>query len=71
MNITFETAENETTFDLRDSVLPRQGEFIDWSHPPTNANQLPLGVYRVEQVTHLFSHGTMSVRVGLVLTRLK
>jgi len=68
MIVTFETSEDESTLDMQPEwPIPRLHEYIDWQL--TGVKQLPVGIYRVEQVTHTFAHGTMRVRLGLALTQ--
>ena len=65
MIATFETSEDTTTMDMHDDwPIPRTGEYLDWR--VVGPNQLPPGIYRVDRVTYLFTHGTMEVRLGLV-----
>jgi len=66
MIVKFESAEDETTLDMRPEwPIPRVGEYLDWR--VVGPNQLPQGVYRVGRVTYLFTHGTMQVGLGVEL----
>ena len=68
MIVIFETNEDESTLDMpHEWPVPELHGYIDWQL--TGPNQLPPGIYRVEQVTHTFAHGTLQIRLGLALTR--